>query len=65
MLRIRCRSLEIDYKNKTVEVKGISWVKRDYISINGNGPGNGLCRKGETKAAELSGDFAELMTLGR
>ena len=55
-------ALEIDYKNKTVEVDGIQLYEGDYISINGT-TGTVYVGKVETKAAELSGDFAELMTL--
>ena len=55
-------ALEIDYKNKTVEVDGVKLKEGDYISINGTN-GNVYVGKVETKAAELSGDFAELMTL--
>ena len=55
-------ALEIDYKNKTVEVDGIKLKEGDYISINGT-TGTVYVGKVETKAAELSGDFAELMTL--
>ncbi len=55
-------ALEIDYKNKTVEVDGVKLNEGDYISINGT-TGTVYVGKVETKAAELSGDFAELMTL--
>ena len=55
-------ALEIDYKNKTVEVDGIKLKEGDYISINGT-TGTVYVGKVETKAAELSGDFAESMTL--
>ena len=55
-------ALEIDYKNKTVEVDGVKLKEGDYISINGT-TGTVYVGKVETKAAELSGDFAELMTL--
>lgn len=55
-------ALEIDYKNKKVDVDGITLKEGDYISINGT-TGEVYVGKVETKAAELSGDFAELMTL--
>ena len=55
-------ALEIDYKNKTVEVDGVKLKEGDYISINGT-TGTVYVGKVETKAAELSGDFAELMAL--
>ena len=55
-------ALNINYKNKTVEVEGVVYHEGDYISINGS---TGQVYAGEipTKAAELSGDFKELMNL--
>ena len=55
-------ALEIDYKAKTVSVDGVTLHEGDFISINGT---TGVVYVGqvETKAAELSGDFAELMAL--
>ena len=55
-------ALNIDYKARTVEIDGILLKEGDYISLNGS---TGVVYKGqvETKAAELSGDFAELMDL--
>ena len=55
-------ALNIDYKNRTVEIDGVVLKEGDYISLNGS---TGVVYNGkvETKAAELSGDFAELMTL--
>lgn len=55
-------ALNIDYKARTVEVDGIVLKEGDYISLNGS---TGEVYKGEveTKAAELSGDFADLMKL--
>ena len=55
-------ALNIDYKNKTVDVDGMTLKEGDYISINGT-TGEVYVGKVETKAAELSGDFAELMAL--
>ncbi|WP_289006702.1 pyruvate, phosphate dikinase, partial [uncultured Parabacteroides sp.] len=55
-------ALEIDYKNKTVTVDDVTLKEGDYISINGT-TGTVYVGKVETKAAELSGDFAELMAL--
>ena len=55
-------ALEIDYKNRTVSVDGVKLKEGDYISINGT-TGEVYVGKVETKAAELSGDFAELMSL--
>ena len=55
-------ALNINYQNKTVEVEGVVYHEGDYISINGS---TGQVYAGEipTKAAELSGDFKELMNL--
>ena len=55
-------ALNIDYKARTVEVDGVLWKEGDYISLNGS-TGEVYKDKVETKAAELSGDFAELMDL--
>ena len=55
-------ALNIDYKNKTVDVDGVTLKEGDYISINGT-TGEVYVGQVETKAAELSGDFAELMAL--
>ena len=55
-------SLNVSYKDKTVEIDGIKYKEGDYISLNGT---TGQVYAGEvpTKAAELSGDFKELMDL--
>ena len=55
-------SLNVSYKDKTVEIDGIVYKEGDYISLNGS---TGQVYAGEvpTKAAELSGDFKELMDL--
>ncbi|MBO4821870.1 MAG: pyruvate, phosphate dikinase [Prevotella sp.] len=55
-------SLNVDYKSKTVEIDGVVYKEGDYISLNGT---TGQVYAGEvpTKAAELSGDFKELMDL--
>ena len=50
-------ALNIDYKNKTVDVDGVTLKEGDYISINGT-TGEVYVGQVETKAAELSGDFA-------
>lgn len=52
----------MNYKNKTVEIEGIVYKEGDYISLNGS---TGQVYAGEipTRAAELSGDFKELMDL--
>ncbi len=55
-------SLNVDYKAKTVEIDGVVYKEGDYLSLNGT---TGQVYAGEvpTKAAELSGDFKELMDL--
>jgi pyruvate,orthophosphate dikinase len=55
-------SLKIDYKARTLEVDGVKLKEGDYISLNGT-TGEVYEGKVATKAAELSGDFAELMAL--
>ena len=54
--------INVDYKAKTVEIDGVVYKEGDYISLNGT---TGQVYAGEvpTKAAELSGDFKELMDL--
>jgi len=54
--------INVDYKNKTVEIEGVVYHEGDYLSLNGS---TGQVYAGEvpTKAAELSGDFKELMDL--
>ena len=55
-------AINVDYKNRTVEIDGTVLHEGDYISLNGT---NGRVYQGEikTQAAELSGDFAALMDL--
>ena len=55
-------AINVNYKEKTVEIEGSVYKEGDYISINGS---TGEVYAGEvpTKAAELSGDFKELMDL--
>ena len=55
-------ALDVDYKAKTVEIDDVVYKEGDYISLNGT---TGQVYAGEvpTKAAELSGDFKELMDL--
>ena len=55
-------ALNIDYKARTIEVDGVVLKEGDFISLNGS-TGEVYKGKVETKAAELSGDFAELMNL--
>ena len=55
-------AINVDYKTKTVEIDGVIYKEGDFISLNGT---TGQVFAGEipTKAAELSGDFKELMDL--
>lgn len=55
-------AIHVDYKAKTVEIEGNVFHEGDFISLNGS---TGKVYAGEipTKAAELSGDFKELMDL--
>lgn len=55
-------ALNVDYKNRTVEIDGVKLKEGDFISLNGT-TGEVYQGEVETKAAELSGDFADLMTL--
>ena len=55
-------ALNIDYKARTVEVDGVVLKEGDFISLNGT-TGEIYNGQVETKAAELSGDFADLMAL--
>jgi pyruvate,orthophosphate dikinase len=55
-------ALNIDYKSRTVEIDGVFLNEGDYISLNGT-TGEIYMGKVDTKAAELSGDFAKLMEL--
>jgi len=55
-------ALSIDYKSRTLEVGGVTLKEGDYISINGS-TGEVYEGKVATQAAELSGDFADLMAL--
>ena len=55
-------AIMIDYKARTVEIDGVVLHEGDYLSINGS---TGEVYQGEvkTKPAEVSGNFAELMSL--
>ena len=55
-------AINVDYKARTVEIDGILLKEGDFISINGT-TGEVYNGKVETKAAEVSGDFADLMAL--
>ncbi|MBR5456770.1 MAG: pyruvate, phosphate dikinase [Bacteroidaceae bacterium] len=55
-------TLVIDYKKRTLTVDGTTFNEGDYISLNGS-TGQVIEGKVDTKAPELSGDFAELMNI--
>ncbi len=55
-------AINVDYKTKTVEIDGTTYKEGDFISLNGT-TGQVYAGQIETKAAELSGDFKELMDL--
>ena len=55
-------TLNVDYKKKTIEVNGTVLKEGDFISINGS-TGEVYIGEVQTKAAELSADFTELMAL--
>ena len=55
-------AIVVDYKSRTVEIDGVVLREGDYLSLNGS---TGEVYQGnvETKPAELTGNFAELMDL--
>jgi pyruvate,orthophosphate dikinase len=55
-------AINVNYKTRTVEIDGQLLKEGDFISINGS---NGQVYKGmvQTRAAEISGDFSQLMDL--
>ena len=55
-------AINVDYKARTVEIDGTVLKEGDFISLNGT---TGQVYEGQvtTKAAEVSGDFADLMDL--
>ena len=55
-------AIVVDYKAKTLTVEGVTYKEGDYISINGS-TGQVYAGQIPTRAAELSGDFKELMDL--
>ncbi len=55
-------ALHIDYKKRTMEVDGKVFNEGDFISVNGT-TGQVFEGKIPTQAAELTGDFGELMKL--
>lgn len=55
-------AIKIDYKNRKFEVDGRVFHEGDWISLNGS-TGNIIDGKVPTKEPELSGEFAEIMSL--
>jgi len=55
-------ALKINYKNRTLTVDGHEYHEGDWISLNGS-TGNIIEGKVATIEPELSGEFAEVMTL--
>ena len=55
-------ALNIDYKARTLEIDGKIFKEGDYISLNGS-TGEVYDGKVNTRPTDISGDFAELMTL--
>ncbi|MBO5234747.1 MAG: pyruvate, phosphate dikinase, partial [Alistipes sp.] len=54
--------LEIDYKARTIKVNGYTINEGDWVSLNGS-TGEVYLGQVATQAAELSGDFGQLMDL--
>lgn len=55
-------AINVDYKARTVEIDGVVLNEGDYISLNGS-TGEVYLGQVNTKPAEVTGDFAELMKL--
>ena len=54
--------LQIDYKTRTIQVNGFTVKEGDWISLNGS-TGEVYLGQVATMAADLSGDFGQLMNL--
>jgi len=54
--------IKIDYKARTITMRGTTYKEGDWISLNGS-TGDVYDGKVTTKDAEVSGDFAEIMSL--
>jgi pyruvate, orthophosphate dikinase len=54
--------IKIDYKTRTITMRGTTYKEGDWISLNGS-TGDVYDGKVTTKDAEVSGDFAEIMNL--
>lgn len=57
-------NIQIDYRNRTMTIDGKVFKEGDWISLNGS-TGEVYEGKVATMAAELSGDFAELMEIAK
>ncbi|WP_036877398.1 pyruvate, phosphate dikinase [Xylanibacter oryzae] len=55
-------AINVDYKVRSVEIDGVILKEGDYISLNGS-TGEVYLGQVNTKPAEVTGDFAELMKL--
>ncbi len=55
-------AINVDYKNRTVDIDGTVLHEGDYLSLNGT-TGEVYYGEVKTKPAEVTGDFAELMNL--
>ena len=55
-------AINVNYKNRTVEIDGVLVREGDYISLNGS-TGEVYLGEVKTKPAEVTGDFAKLMDL--
>ena len=55
-------AINVNYKEKTVEIEGVVYHEGDFISLNGS-TGQVYADEIDTNAAELSGDFKALMDL--
>jgi pyruvate,orthophosphate dikinase len=54
--------IKIDYKARTITMRGATYKEGDWISLNGS-TGDVYDGKVTTKDAEVSGDFADIMAL--
>jgi len=54
--------IEIDYRNRTLKMEGVTYKEGDFISLNGS-TGEVYEGKVATQAAALSGDFGKLMEI--
>lgn len=55
-------AINVDYKNRTLEIDGKALKEGDYISLNGS-TGEVFLGEIKTSPAKVTGDFANLMTL--